>query len=249
MKRLLIFVFLSGCFPARGQFNYFVYNARLILSTTDSTFVNEADAPGRGEVDTFSDSVTRVSSLVEYGLVHSARKRDSIRCSSILQQLSLLTNKRYTNLEHAKSSRWQTVRKQLKRSFLGSKCRFGMISVYTFTIPLVKTTGDFYYDRNGPDGGYNLYDGKRKPKASGGEEPEIIPLKPYTEEELSQLIHYKLRKTRCGSELKSGLCSYYGYTVSIDKSSLGSGRKVPQARVIVLLGSRRMKLVKPKQIR
>jgi hypothetical protein len=211
--------------------------------------VHETDVPGTNEVDTFSDSVTRISSLIEYALVHSARKRDSIRCSSILQQLSLLTSKRYTNLEHARASRWQTVRKQLKRSFLGSKCRFGMISVYTFTIPLVRTTGDFYYDRHGPNGGYNLYDGKRKPKASDGEVPEVTPLKPYTEEELTQLIDYKLRKTRCGSELKSGLCSYYGYAVAIDENSLGSGQKVPQARVIVLLGSRRMKLVKPKQIR
>jgi hypothetical protein len=245
MRILLILSLMCGSF-SYGQFNYFVYNSRNILSATDSSFTVSVTKPGEGKLNTYTDSVTTLKHLLDYSIAEIAHS-DTLECSSTLTQLCLLTARRYTGLGHAKKTRWQTVRRQLLRSFVGSKCRFGMISAYAFNIPLVKTTGEFYYDKEGPDGAYNLYDGKQKPRATEEDpEPEAHALEYYTEAELQKMIGQKMRRTRCAKELKRGLCSYYGYSVQIDRKSLYSSNKVPQAQVIIIIGSKRLKLVKPK---
>jgi len=247
MKPLVLSALLVVCSFSFGQFNYFVYHTRRILSTTDIILPVVPEKPGTDRVNTFQDSVTTLDQIMHY-VTHTSGKKGKVECSSILMQLSDLTAKRYASLEKANNRKWRTVRKQLMRSFIGSKCKFGVLSVYSFTIPLVKTHGDFYYDKNGPDGEYNLYDGKRKPKPvkEGEEEPEVHALKYYTEAELMKMIDRKIRRSRARTELSRGICSYYGFSVSIDKRTLHSGNKVPRARVVVILGSKRLKMVKKK---
>ena len=232
---------------AYSQFNYFVYYTRQILSKTDSIFMSDFVKPNASELNTYQDSVTTLNTLVDYSIQSkSKRKKDPIQCSTVLMELSALTNEHYSKLPKASATKWKSIKKQLYRSLLGSKCKFGMISIYSFNIPMLLEKGDFYYDKDGPTGEFNLYKGKTKIKPTEeNPDPEIVPLTYYTEEALHKLILRKLAGVNCSNELKKGRCSYYGYSVSFDKRTLGRN-KIPQAQVVVIIGTKRLELLKKK---
>jgi len=248
MKSILLFIaFNLLTLYGSSQFNYFVYYSRQILSKTDSIFASDLVKPNASELNTFQDSVTTLNTLVDYAIQSkSKRKKDLIQCSAILMELSALTNVHYSKLPKASATRWRSIKKQLYRSLLGSKCKFGMISIYSFNIPLIDEDGAHYYDKDGPTGEFNLYKGKTKVKPTEeNPDPEIVPLSYYTEEALHKLILRKLAGAKCTNELRKGKCAYYGYTVSFDKRTLGRN-KVPQAQVVVILGTKRLELLKKK---
>jgi len=248
MRTILLFItFNLLTFFASCQFNYFVYYTRQILSKTDSIFMSDLVKPTASELNTFQDSVATLNTIVDYAIQSkSKRKKDVIQCSSVLMELAALTNDHYSKLPKASATKWKSIKKQLYRSLLGSKCKFGMISIYSFNIPLINENGAFYYDEEGPDDEFNVYKGKTKIKPTEeNPDPEIVPLRYYSEEELHKLILRKLSGVNCSNELKKGRCSYYGYSVSFDKRTLGRN-KIPQAQVVVILGTKRLELLKKK---
>ena len=70
-----------------------------------------------------------------------------------------------------------------------------------------------------------------------------IPLEKYTSTEIFDFVKKKFRTKHILKVLKNGSVSYYGCKVYLNEQSLNS-RKIPQLKVVIILGFRNLHRVK-----
>jgi hypothetical protein len=228
-----------------AQISSFVQEARYHLEDFDSCYALEGRSSTTSEVNVLADSVIAIEELMQYCFLQKYKSNvDTLQQSLVLSHLSQIAARRINGINGAKPEKMQQIKRKLFRVFRSARSSFGLINVYSFDLELVNTPHYFYYDKNGADGGFNLYKGKRKPKATKEDpEPETEALKLLTETELFTQLEDKLRRSGCSRELHSGLVSCIGYAVVPNKKTFFR-KKTPTVKVVVITGTRRLRLVK-----
>lgn len=242
MRSQLLFWFLALSSPGFSQ-SEFIREARYHLPRKDSLFPFEAAYKISGEYNYFQDSTLQLELMMNGMLKKGNRNRaDTLKQSLVLTQLSTLCVKRIHTLMPKKVKRKRSLEKRIRRIFFGSNCNFGLIETISFEIPLVKSKGDFHYNKKGADGGFNLYDGKSKPKATkesaAADEPKEVALEGYSYEEIQRLISTQFSRKKVNRHLTEKNIAAFGYFIQLDESTLNKSR-IPTLKVLLILGEKR----------
>ncbi|WP_341906434.1 hypothetical protein [Fluviicola taffensis] len=236
-KLLFCWLLLSGLSHSQAEF---IREARYHLPRTDSLITFESGFTGSGKYNYYEDSTMKLELMMNELIRKGNRNRtDTLKQSLVLTQLSTLCVKRIHTLMPTKTARKKSLQKRIRRIFFGSNCSFGLIESISFEIPLVKKSGSFHYNKTGPDGGFNLYKGKSKPKATKeNPEPEEIPLEAYTYEEIPQLIRTQFNRKKINKYLSEKNIAAFGYYIQLDESTVNKS-KIPKLKVLLILGEKR----------
>lgn len=233
----LYFVLLTA-----GSFaqNEFIREARYHLPRKDSLFAFEANFHASGAYHYFSDSTEQIEQLLNTLLKKAARSRiDTLQQSLVLNRLATLCVKRIHTLMPVKQRQKRRLEKRIRRIFFGSSCSFGLIETISFDIPLVKQKGSFHYNKNGPDGGFNLYAGKTKPrKTRHNPEPEEVPLEVYTYAQIQKKLQHELNRRKVYRYFLEKQITAIGYHIQLDESTLYRSQ-IPKLKVLLILGEKR----------
>lgn len=219
----------------------FIREARYHLPRTDSLIAFESGFSASGSYDYHLDSTVILELMVNELLRKGNRNRiDTLKQSLVLTQLSTLCVKRIHTLMPTKTARKQSLQKRIRRIFFGSNCSFGLIESISFEIPLVKKNSpNFHYNKNGPDGGFNLYKGKSKPHATKEDpEPKEESLATYSYEEIQQLIQTQFIRKKINKYLSQKNIAAFGYYMELDQSTVNRS-KIPKLKVLLILGEKR----------
>lgn len=241
IKLLFCLVILSGLSYSQAEF---IREARYHLPRTDSLMAFESGFTASGKYDYFQDSTTKLEEMMNELIRKGNRNRaDTLKQSLVLTQLSTLCVKRIHTLIPTKTARKKSLEKRIRRIFFGSNCSFGLIESVAFEIPLVKKSyGNFHYNKTGPDGGFNLYEGKSKPKATKesatADEPKEVPLESYSYEEIQQLIKTQFSRKKINRYLSEKNIAAFGYYIQLDESTVNKNQ-IPKLKVLLILGEKR----------
>jgi len=239
MKANLFFWFLLISCPVFSQSEY-IREARYHLPRKDSLFAFETGFSGTGKYDYFRDSTRQLELMINGLLKKGNRNRtDSLKQSLVLTQLATLCVKRIHTLMPKKTKRKKSLEKRIRRIFFGSNCSYGLIETISFEIPLVKKTTNFYYNKNGTDGGFNLYKGESKPRGTKKDpQPKEEALEVYHYEEIQQLIRTQFTRKKINRYLAEKNIAAFGYYIQLDESTVRRN-KIPKLKVLVILGEKR----------
>lgn len=239
MKVNLFFWILLISWPVFSQ-SEFIREARYHLPRKDSLFAFESALSLTGKYNYFSDSTGQLELMINGLLKKGNRNRtDSLKQSLVLTQLATLCVKRIHTLMPKKTKRKKSLEKRIRRIFFGSNCSFGLIETVSFEIPLVKKASNFYYNKKGPDGGFNLYKGKSKPWVTKTDpQPKEKALEVYNYEEIQQLIRTQFTRKKINRHLAEKNIAAFGYYIQLDESTLHRN-KIPKLKVLVILGEKR----------
>jgi hypothetical protein len=239
MKQKLLYWFLVVSSLSYSQ-SEFIQEARYHLPRKDSLYVFETGSAGVDQFDYYSDSTTHLELIINGLLQKGNRNRaDTLKQSLVLTQLSTLCLKRIHTIMPTKAKQKRSLEKRIQRIFFGSNCSFGLIETVTFEIPLLQSKGGFHYNKKGSAGGFNLYEGKSKPKVTKeNPEPEEIPLKAYTYNELKELIQTQFNRKKVTRFLSEKNIAAFGYYVQLDESTLQKNQ-IPKLKVLLILGEKR----------
>lgn len=234
---LILFIPVAVFCGAQGQF---IREARYHLPRKDSLFAFRTDFTASGEYNYFSDSTENIGLILNQLLKKSNKNRaDTLKQSLVLTDLATLCVKRIHSIMPVNPERKKRLEKRIRRIFFGSRCSFGLIESVSFEIPLVKTKGKFHYNKKEDDGGYKLYDGKRKPKASKeNPEPEEVALEAYSYEEIQKHINRQLTRKRVYRYFNEKHIAAFGYYIELDQTTVHRN-KIPQLKVLLILGEKR----------
>lgn len=224
----------------------FIAEARYHLEDHDTFFRLNDSKTGNGTINVLSDSVAAIEALLVSEFLSNYRTTsdlDTLRESLVLRQLSQIACKRISGIVDAKPEKASRIRRKLFRVFRSAQSSFGLIELYAFDLELVQHRGAFYYDRKGDAGGFNLYKGKRKPKATKEEpEPETIPLELLSEAQMLDQLKAQMRQKGLTRELKGGMMSCVGFAVVPNRKTFFRN-KIPTVKVVVITGTRRLRLL------
>lgn len=237
-KLLFCLVILSGLSYSQAEF---IREARYHLPRIDSLIAFETGFTASGKYDYFQDSTTKLELMMNELIQKGNRNRaDTLKQSLVLTQLSTLCVKRIHTLMPSKTTRKKSLEKRIRRIFFGSNCSFGLIESVAFEIPLIKkSSGNFHYNKTGPDGGFNLYEGKSKPRATEEDpEPKEVPLATYSYEEIQQLIRTQFARKKINKHLAGKNIAAFGYYIQLDESTVNKSQ-IPKLKVLLILGEKR----------
>jgi hypothetical protein len=236
-RLMILFLLAVSLSHAQGEF---IKEARYHLPRKDSLFAFEYNFASSGRYNYFSDSTVPLELMMNQFLKKGNKNRaDTLKQSLVLTQLAALCVKRIHTLMPRKAKRKESLEKRIRRIFFGSNCSFGLIETISFEIPLVKKTSNFYYNKKGPDGGFNLYRGKSKPKASKDDpEPKETALDGYTFEELENLIQRQFTRKKVNRYLSEKNIAAFGFYMELDETTVNKSR-IPKLRVLLILGEKR----------
>jgi hypothetical protein len=235
---LLLFVLTTGMIHAQAEF---IREARYHLPRKDSLFAFETGFNSSGKYDYFTDSTLNLELLMNELLQKANRnKTETLKQSLVLTQLATLCVKRIHSILPAKEKHKHSLEKRIRRIFFGSNCSFGLIETIAFEIPIIKKPrGKFHCNKKGPDGGFNLYEGKSKPKPTKEDpEPEEVPLEPYTYEELRELMKTQFARKKVNRFLSEKQITAFGYGIQLDRSTVNRN-EIPKLKVLIILGEKR----------
>lgn len=238
IKLLFCFVILSSLSYSQAEF---IREARYHLPRKDSLIAFESGFSASGSYDYYQDSTVILELMVNELLRKGNRNRvDTLKQSLVLTQLSTLCVKRIHTLIPTKTARKKSLQKRIRRIFFGSSCSFGLIETISFEIPLVKKKSpNFHYNKNGPNGGFNLYEGKSKPRATKEvPEPEEVSLEAYSYDEIQQLIQTQFTRKKINKYLFQKQIAAFGYHMELDQSTVNRSR-IPKLKVLLILGEKR----------
>ncbi|WP_300660813.1 hypothetical protein [Fluviicola sp.] len=234
---LILFIPVSVLCGAQGQF---IREARCQLPRKDSLFAFRSDFAASGKYNYFSDSTEKIGLILNQLLKNANKNRaDTLKQSLVLTDLATYCAKHIHSLMPVNPERKKRLEKRIRRIFFGSRCNFGLLETISFEIPLVKTKGQFHYNKKGPAGGYNLYKGKHKAKKTvENPEPEEIALEEYSYEEIQKHISNQLSRKKVYRYLSEKNIAAFGYSIELDQSTVQKN-KIPQLKVLLILGEKR----------
>jgi hypothetical protein len=242
---ILTIVFITTF--AVGQSGAFISKAKSTLEATDSIESIETIKCSTDEYDFIVQGMTSLESIFMSEMKRvSHNKPDELQVSQTLGALAEIATESWKGSQYANHKKWKKINKYFKRAANQCTSRFNIIRSISFRIPLVNNHGKkFYYDRKGAKGELNLFYGSPPKTKLEREKSEQEPLGFFTEEELIEKSLRKMRKRGVFADVKRGYYSYVGVKIEVDEKSLFKNR-IPTARVVVVLGARRMRVVRPK---
>jgi hypothetical protein len=167
--------------------------------------------------------------------------------SYTLNRMAHTCGKFFKDKKFAKREKIRRLNREVKRLKRSIITRYGIIHVYSFTIPLYDDNhGNYFYDRKGPDGEPNLYKGdkkKLKKELEKEEELEYTSLDGLTIEKINELILRQFSKKRFLPSLKKSLYSYVGIDATINSRTLNK-QDIPELRVVLFFGAKRLQGIK-----
>lgn len=243
MKRFIVFIAFSWPFFSAPQARVFLEKAIVTLKAMDSTYSIGIAGVSTGEYDFFDKGGEELELIFLSELRKIAREHpEPLMISHSLSTLAKLATESWKGEQYSDLKKWGKLSKYFSRAARRSTSPFNLMKTVSFRITLVNNHGrKFYYDGNGEEGQLNLYLGRKKSfKAKDEEEePERTPLIFFTGEELLTAFERKIHRDAVWSDLKHGVYSYVGLSVEIDENTLNR-KKLPTARIVVLLGARRL---------
>lgn len=172
----------------------------------------------------------------------SKNRQFDLSRSLLLDQLARIGNLTTSN-SYYNGKRLSIPSRNINRVILRSSYTYRITDCYAFSIPLVKNpVRKFYYDRKGNPDELNLF--LRPKKSEKGEiDLEPIPLELYSEAEILKLLIKESKKKGINKKLKTGVYYVSGISIVPDKNSFHK-KKIPRARIFVILGAKRMHKLK-----
>jgi hypothetical protein len=232
-----------------GQSRLFINEARELVQIVDVITPIDEIKPTGEDYDFLAEGSEALEILFLAELKkHSRARPDELQVSSTLSALSDLATQTWKGSHYSDAKKWGKLSKYFRRAAARSTSRFNLMKEMSFRISLVDNHGRrFYHDRQGPEGELNLFFGKR-PTKKAGEDEEVedpVPLNFFSEQVMVESFLKQIRRKNVLSDLKKGNFAYVGLSVEIDERTLNRNR-IPTARVVVVLGARRLKDVKIK---
>lgn len=167
----------------------------------------------------------------------SRNKYWSMSESTFLNQIAFAGTASFSLRYFTKRKKMKYPQKHVNRIVFKNSTKYGIVEVFAFSIPLVKESKPFYYNRKLGKDDVNLFKGR-----SINKDEDEIPLEYYTEEELMQSIEKKMRTRGIIIKLRSS--GYFSCGVSIiPEHRTFHRKKIPIARVFICLGAKRMQLI------
>lgn len=247
MKQVLILLLLLPL-STSAQTRKFIDRALETISGKDTVHEISITHASTDRFDVLSRDNEQLEALFIGTLCKRSPSRKRLMESAALKSLSLIAVEVWKGDHYTDHRKWSKLNKYFNRVLRHSTGRFNMIKTYSFRVKLVDNRGRlFHYDRRVSEGELNLFFGgkRKKPKRIDDEsEDERVPLESFTEEEILSAFMRRMRKKSMLSYIRKGVFEYAGLSVEVDERSLFRNR-IPTARVVVFLGARRLKRVRP----
>lgn len=241
MKGLLLLVCFSPLLIYGQSYRKFNEAILQIKSKKDSLLPLDANLVFSKNEQTVLYDWENVVHLTLTHLQKELRKKDSLQLSVFLTDLAAVCTETWKMSNYADAEKWGKINKHLNRAKRKFQLNFGILRSAAFRIPLLKDNkGNFYLDKKDATSPYALYKGKKKDKK---QDEDAEPLEFFTEQELAVMIEKKLLRGNLRSQFKAGNYSFVGVSIQIDENSFRK-KKIPSARVVILFGAKRLKLVK-----
>jgi len=242
---IIAFVFASS--TSISQSREFMRKAKAALEATDETDTIIPNQVTEDEYDFRSEGLGNLEALLISELERISRdKIDHLKTSKTLNTLAAVATSAWKGSQYGNHQKWKKLNKYFRRASNQCTSSFNMIRAISFRIPLINNKGKkFYYDRKGPDGELNLFFGNAPKTKEEREEMEQIPLGYHTEKYLIEKCMHYMRKRSIYKDVKRGLYSYVGLKIEVDTRTIYKN-KIPTARVVIVVGARRLAKVKVK---
>jgi len=218
---------------------------RAALPKTDELEALTPLKPSNEAYDYFRDSLVPIEQMINQFVLTAGRNRKStIQSSSTLRALSRVAYAEIKSITKSRHKSILSVRKKLRRAFLASSCGFRIINYVAFEFEIVKPTANFYYDKHGPDGGFNLYKGNKKPQSTD-EQEEVEPPSPLEKYTLKELYTRMSRKMngQFARHLRNKDVKAMGVHVTLLPNTIYR-HKIPRVRVVIIYGVSRFQDIK-----
>lgn len=251
MKLLLVSIACTFFLCVFGQSRVFRSEAKRLIEASDSIQEIEAVEVAEDEYNYLSEGMDRMTTLCLSELKSISRNRpDELKTSQTLTTLAQLATKAWKGSQYSSNKRWFGISKHFRRAFERTTAKFNYTKQVSFRIKLVQNNNRaFYVDKKVGISETDLYKGK-KPKNLTKEEKEALPdpepLPFMTEEELLKQFLTQVRHKRVITDLKRGKYAFVGMSMQVDTNTL-SKNKIPTARVVVVVGARRLRDIRLKK--
>lgn len=174
--------------------------------------------------------------IINHLLVHYQKGKNQLKQSLVLNQLAQYNLLKLKKVKIRKIKNIGSLNKKNRQIIRVSKCSYGLIQTYTFTIDLIKLNKAFHRNEKSGTNEFNLYEGKNKPpRVDGEDEPQETPLESISYKEIQQQLDKIFKRIKIVKDLNSKNVKAFGYKIHIDPQSLKFAR-VPKVKVVLILG-------------
>lgn len=242
MRHCFLILLLAFTSEVLGQTSVFKEMVKQMDLTSDTSYAIE---PAYAAAEDFDFTVRSESDLEAIFLAELSgeSKKGALQRNESLSRLAQAATQAWYGSQYTDKDRWKRLEKYFNRANHQIVSAFNLMDVVSFRVPLMhKPRKGFYYDRKGPEGALNLYEGDR-PVTEEEKEAEPIPLRFLTEEEILEHLIKQMKRLRKFRFIKKGTFDYIGVSIVVDQKSLYKTR-IPTARVVVVLGAKRLKYIK-----
>ncbi len=250
MRIVLLLTVLLASKVCIAQTRVFSEGAKVLIEAVDSIVEIEEIVPSSEAFDFLSNGADPLNTLFVANLKSLSRNHpDELKESKTLSTLAELATLAWKGSQYTDSKKWAGIAKHFRRAFERSSAKFNYTKQISFRIKLLDNKGkNFYLDKKAGVSALDLYQGKKPTgltKSEKEELPDPIPLDFMTEEQLVEQFSVQVKRQKLMADLKRGRYAYAGIHVEIDQTSLNKN-KIPTARVVVVLGARRLRDIRIK---
>lgn len=251
MRLFLLLSMLIVATSCIAQSRVFNDGAKALIDAKDSIQEIDEVLPTDEQFDFLSDGTSTLNDLFLAKLHSLSRNRpDVLQESKTLSTLASLATLAWKGSQYSDSKKWAGIAKHFRRAFERSSAKFNYTRQISFRIKLLDNNGKkFYFDKKAGVSALNLYEGKKPrglTKSEMDELPDPVPLDFMTENELIDQLLMQIKRQKLFSDLKRGRYAFAGINVEIDQNTL-SKNKIPTARVVLVLGARRLRDIRIKK--
>jgi hypothetical protein len=234
-----------------AQTRVFKEGAKALIEAKDSLFEIVEVLPSSEPFDFLSEGTDPLNELFLTNIKSVSRNRpDTLRESKTLSTLAELATLAWKGSQYSDSKKWAGIAQHFRRAFERSSAKFNYTKQISFRMKLLDNNGKPYYlDKKAGVSELDLYVGKKPTGLSKSEMedlPDPIPLELMTENQLVEQFTTQIKRKKLMNDLKRGRYAFVGINVEIDQNTLHKNR-IPTARVVLVLGARRLRDIRFKQ--
>lgn len=243
IKRILLLLFILNVQTLLEQLTFYE-EGKKVVPLIDTLYPIKNQPLNKNQLNYFSDSTLSISILLDNLLLReTSPSKFELHKSIALTNLAFFSSSKASSLFSKDSKKRANRIKKLKQILYTSTKSFGLITVHTFTIPLLKKEKKYFYDKRGPGGEFNMYKGDKKEINELKDDYVYQLLDKLTYEDIEKILIKKLRDSGISAELSKKRTIAVGYHFFLDKKSLKKD-EIPQLKCIVILGHKRLARIK-----
>lgn len=236
----IVFIGLFVSQNANGQSILYKQKIAELFGLPDSISELSYETPS-GEFDPTQTKYNDIENMI-FSIFKSHDKRSNLKHSSLLTSLSFEASKYLPESKFKERKKKWKLQRSTDRIMRHLSCPFGIVEFYSFTIDLVNDNGGrYFFDRKG-DSDLKLFKGSKKHYK---EIEDYEPLKMLSYNDISTKIQKDLKRKNILKNIENKTYSYVGIHVrKLEKTF--NRNKIPQARIVIYLGARRLQFVPEK---